>query len=176
MFTAVFTASFFYFQLCFSCPMFWILTRSIGAQLHRSISDIFNCDTSSSSPSLNVIRHDRFVHVPSGKIRTWGTTNNSQSIQWIHVVLVLTCVALQTCGQRPPDLALLSISWMVFFLESGSFLSTNTGWRQRTNPAATTAAHRYEQTREETVSRNLTFWGPRHPIICLSPTVTPAAF
>lgn len=44
-------------------------------------------------------------------------------------------VLWQTCGQSPPDLALLSISWIVFFLESGSFLETSTGWRQRTSPA-----------------------------------------
>lgn len=40
-----------------------------------------------------------------------------------------------TWGQWPADFALLSISWIVFFLESGSFLDTSTGWRQRTRPA-----------------------------------------
>lgn len=44
-------------------------------------------------------------------------------------------VLWQTCGQRPSDLALVSISWIVFFLEFGSFLDTNTGCIQRRNPA-----------------------------------------
>lgn len=49
---------------------------------------------------------------------------------WAHTSLL-------TWGQWPADFALLSISWIVFFLESGSFLDTSTGWRQRTSPART---------------------------------------
>ena len=68
-----------------------------------------------------------------------NAANWYSSVFCIHVVQ--TCWL--TCGQWPSDLALLSISRMVFFLESGSFLDTSTGWRQRTNPGArdNTQAH-----------------------------------
>lgn len=51
----------------------------------------------------------------------------------------------QTWGQWPADFALLSISWIVFFLESGSFLDTSTGWRQRTSPAWSNTPHRHKR-------------------------------
>jgi hypothetical protein len=51
---------------------------------------------------LKVIKHDLFVHVPSGKMRIWG--------------------------QSWSDVALLMISLMVFWRESGSSLQTYTGW------------------------------------------------
>lgn len=69
-------------------------------------------------------------------------------ISYVVIYPVLTCVldahdalsswaSARTCGQWPADFALLSISWIVFFLESGSFLDTSTGWRQRMSPACT---------------------------------------
>ena len=48
-----------------------------------------------------MIKHDLFVHVPSGKMRI--------------------------CGQSKLDVALLIISFMVFWRESGSSLQTYTG-------------------------------------------------
>lgn len=76
--------------------------------------------------------NDSFLHSIMSKL--WGQISATKC-RFFFFFKFLLLLCWLTCGQRPSDLALFSISWIVFFLESGSCLETNTGWRQRTNPA-----------------------------------------
>ena len=65
----------------------------------------------------------------------------------MHVCVCVPACVWQTWGQTPSDLALFSISRMVFFLESVRSLDTRTGWRQRTHP---TSGSTHTQTHTQT--------------------------
>lgn len=75
-----------------------------------------------------------------------------------------------TWGQWPADLALLSISWIVFFLESGSFLDTSTGWRQRTSPVWSGHTTRNKHIQREKKTQAVQRWSSTVRIAFVQPS------
>lgn len=137
-----------------------------------------------SSPSLKVIRHDRFVHVPSGKIRTCGRTNN-QSVHQSESTLLLRSLVL-LCGPAASGLqtwpCCRSPGWCSSWSpgpssapapaeDSAQTLQPRQGHFKMTRQKL--ECQRPEKNNQQNITSD-TFWAPRHPIICLSPAVTPA--